>query len=580
MSIFVKNIAIKKNHIAALFLGVSAIIGIVRFIIFVVPRSKPEDQLILGLSAARVFLGVIFLGLLLINIGATLFMLLNLGPWQKQFEKKTVDLFSQYHTIIMLVLYAALILIGTFLVFMLPPILRPLRFLIPFHIRLSGFLTWIFVADLLLIILLWVVAPEALRTGRGMAQLNTIFACVILLVVTFVLYFHTAILIGWINKSTYMFWDLLAGQFIQGKLYLENPPYTHDLTLYNGKWYVPMPPLPGILLMPVAYWFGAENISTSYFSMFFSAMNGVLMLLILKQLAHRKWIELSGYGMFWLVLVFLFGTPHLWVGISGRGWYVSQILTVLFLALAIYAALCAWPAWASAAFIGFAMLARPNSLMTWPFVFAISMQIIKENQGSVTLKQALKWVVTSALPIAIAVLFLLGYNYLRFDNFLDFGYTTITGDPEIVKNVQTYGLFSTHFIPNNAYVMLFKMPVIHWGIPWPTEPKGALWPIDPTTTGMSIFLTTPPLLYLFRRYPKQWWILGAWVAVLFNLIMLSCYSNAGAHQFGYRYILDFLIPLIAMLAVGLGKKVPWQFILLTLLSILINLYGAYWFMNG
>ena len=580
MSVHVNKFEIKKKYIAALFLGVSASIGIVRFIIFIIPRSKPEDQLILGLSAARVFLGVIFLGLLLSNISAMLFMLLNLGPRQKQFEKKVVDLFSQYHTIVMLVLYVVLILIGTFLVFMLPPILRPLRFLMSFHIRLSGFLTWIFVADLLLIILLWIVAPEVLRTGRGMVELNTISACVILLVVTFILYFHTAVLIGWINKSTYMFWDLLAGQFIQGKLYLENPPYTHDLTLYNGRWYVPMPPLPAILLMPVAYWFGAENISTSYLSMFLSAINGVLMLLILKRLAYHKWLELSSQGMFWLVVVFLFGTPHLWVGISGRGWYVSQILTVLFLALAIYAALLAWPAWVSAAFIGIAMLARPNSLMTWPFVFAISMQIIKENQGSLTWKEAFRWIVKTIFPITIAVLCLLSYNYLRFENFLDFGYTTITGDPEIVKNVQTYGLFSAHFIPNNTYVMFFKMPIMHWGMPWPTEPKGALWPIDPTTTGMSIFLTTPPLLYLFRRYPKQWWILGAWVAVLFNLIMLMCYSNTGAHQFGYRYILDFLIPLMAMLAVALGKKVPWHFILLTLLSIVINLYGAYWFMNG
>jgi hypothetical protein len=361
---------------------------------------------------------------------------------------------------------------------------------------------------------------------------------------------------------------------------LENPPYTHDLTFYKGHWYVPMPPLPAILLMPFAYWFGSENISTSYFSMFLSGINGILMFLILKQLVYRKWIELSSHGMFWLVVVFLFGTPHLWVGISGRGWYVSQILTVLFLALAVYAALRSWSAWLIAACIGAAMLARPNSLMTWPFVFAISMQILKENQGSLTWKQAFQWTVKTIFPIAIAVMCLLGYNYLRFENFRDFGYTTVNAGPDIIGNIQAHGLFSPYFIPNNLYVMLLKFPRIHWGVPWPTIPKGAVWPIDPTTTGMSIFLTTPPLVYLFRRYPKQWWVLGAWAAVLCNVIMLSLYSNTGAHQFGYRYILDFLIPLMTMLAVGLGKKVPWHFILLTLVSIVINLYGAYWFMNG
>lgn len=580
MSIYIKNFEIKKKHIAALFLGISAIVGIVRFVIFVIPRSKPEDQLILGLSATRVLAGSVFLGLLFINIGAMLFMLMDLGTRQKELEKKTVDLFSKHHTLIMLVLYVVLVLIGTFFVLMAPPILRPFRFLISTHIRLNGFFTWIFIADLLLILLLRIMAIETFRNNSRMAQLDTIFACALLLVMTFFLYFHTAVLIGWINKTVYSFWDLLTGQFIQGKLYLENPPYTHDLTLYNGRWYVPMPPLPAIVLMPIAYWIGAENISTSYSSMIFSAINGMLVFLILKQLVHRKWIELSGNGIFWLIVVFLFGTPHLWVGISGRGWYVSQILTVLFLALAVYAALRSWSAWLVATFIGIAMLARPNSLMTWPFVFAIAMQILKENQGNVTWKQAFKWTAKTVVPIVIAVMCLLGYNYLRFDNWLDFGYTTVNAGPDIVANVQKYGLFSPHFISNNLYVMLLKMPRIHWGVPWPIEPKGALWPIDPTTTGMSIFITTPALLYLFRRYPKQWWVLGAWAAILFNVIMLSLYSNTGAHQFGYRYILDFLIPLVAMLAVGFGKKVPWHFILLTLVSIVINLYGAYWFMNG
>ena len=580
MSIPVRNFQLKKKYVAALFLSISAIVGIVRFVLYLIPRSKPEDQLIFGLSASRAFLGLIFLGLLLINIGAVLFALIDFGARQKKLEQSIANIFSNYHTAIMLVLYAVLALVGTFFLLSIPPIIRPLRFLEPFYIRLSGFLSWILVADLFLILTLRVIAVETFRGDQSMNRLDIVFICVGLFVATSVLYLRTAILIGWINKTTYSFWDLLVGQFIQGKLYLENPPYTHDLTLYNGRWYVPMPPLPGILLIPVALWIGAENISTSYFSMLLSAVNGVLLFLILKQMNQRKWIRLSGQGMFWLVVLFLFGTPHLWLGISGRGWYVSQIVTVLFLALSIYAALRSQSVWLSATFLALAMLARPNSLMSWPFIFAISMQVMKENQGSITWRQAVNWAVKSALPIAVTAVVLLTYNYLRFENILDFGYTTVNAGPDVVSNVQTYGMFSPHFVPENLYVMLFKPPRINWGAPWPTEPKGALWPIDPTTTGMSIFLTTPPLLYLLRRYPKEWWILGAWGAVLFNVIMLGTYHNTGAHQFGYRYILDFLVPLVMLLAVGIGKKVPWHFIALTLVSIGINLYGAYWFMNG
>lgn len=580
MFLLTDHFRMDKRQIAALFLGISAFVGAVFFVMFLIPRSELASQFILGLSTSRVLVGIVFMGLLLINIVAMLLAAMNLGPWQKELEKNITSFFLNKQTAVMMALYAVLILTGTFLLLVIPPVIGPLVFLEWVSARLGIFLIWIFFADLLLIILLRFVAAETLNNNQAVARLDEILTYVSLFVMVFVLYAHFAALIGWVNKTKYSFWDLLAGALLKGKLYIENPPYTHDLTFFNGKWYVPMPPLPAFLFLPIAYLIGAENMSTSYLSMVLSAINGVLVLLILKQLVKHRWINLSGNGMFWLVVVFLFGTPHLWVGISGRGWYVSQILTVLFLALAIYAALRGWSAWLVATFIAIAMLARPNSLMTWPFVFAISMQVLKENQGRIEFKQAILWGAKTILPIALAITALLTYNYLRFNNFLDFGYTTVNAGPDIVQNVQTYGLFSPHFISWNLQVMLLKMPRIHWGAPWPTNPRGATWPIDPTTTGMSIFATTPSLLYLFRRYPKQWWVLGAWIAVLFNIIMLSFYSNTGAAQFGYRYILDFIVPIMTMLAIGLGKKVPWHFIVLVLLSIVINMYGAYWFMNG
>lgn len=121
-----------------------------------------------------------------------------------------------------------------------------------------------------------------------------------------------------------------------------NPPQDHDLTLFQGKWYVPMPPLPAILMMPLAYWVGGESIDTNDFSIVFSAFNTVLVYWILAQLAERKWIKLSRVGMILFALLFAFGTPHLWVGSRGRAWFVSQIVTVTFLGLAVLAALRSW----------------------------------------------------------------------------------------------------------------------------------------------------------------------------------------------------------------------------------------------
>jgi len=552
---------------ATLILSVMAATGIVLLVIFLQPRSELENQFLFGLSRRRLVLGLVFAFFWVLNVAAILWIGLRSSNWGISIENKVIVWIPSG----MVLLYFTTLTVGMMLLAMIPPIIRFFKFLRPLSEQLDSLFLWLFILSSFLIVLIKIIYAEVVREKKAVYVVEQFVLAAVLFVVTFFLYAHFAALIGWIDKTKYSFWDLLAGQFIHGQLYLKDPPYTHDLTLYKGNWYVPMPPLPAILMMPLAYLIGGENISTSYLSMAFSAINGVLVYLILKNINDRKWIQISQSGILLLVTLFLFGTPHLWVGISGRGWYVSQILTVLFLSLAIYSALRAWSPWLVGIFIAIAMTARPNGLMTWPFVFAISMQILKENSGKIDLKQAFYWSIKTIPPIVMAIIGLLAYNYLRFENFLDFGYTTVNAGSDIVQNVQTWGLFSPHFIPKNLMVMFFKMPWIN---------LKSHWPIEPSATGMSIFLTTPSLIYLFRRYPKQWWVIGAWGAVLFNMILLSLYSNTGAHQFGYRYILDMLVPLITLLAVGMSKKIPWHFTVLVLVSIIINMYGADWFMNG
>ena len=470
-------------------------------------------------------------------------------------------------------LYFLSLMMGTFLLLTIPPIPVSLRFLEPIHVRLLGPIAWLFAVSSLLIVLVRFLYVENIRGEKILYLLDKVLFFAGIFMFTFFFYEHIAAWIGWVNKTKYSYWNLLAGDFMNGRLYLSQPPHnTHDLTLYNGRWYVPSPPVPAILMMPLTYLIGAENLSTADFSMFFSAINTLLVFLVFDQLIRRQWIKLSRNSALWLVLLFAFGTPHLWVGISGRFWFVSQILTVTFLSLAVLAALKSWSPWIIGICIGLAVGTRPNGLLSLPFVFAITMQIMKEEHELINFKRMFAWSCKTAIPIMIAVLGLLFYNYARFENFLDFGYITINGDPGIVKNAQTHGLFSLYYIPRNLQVMFLYLPQkIDWGSRWPILPSGS---------GMSIFLTTPALIYLFRRYENKWWIIGAWTTVLFNFIFLILYHTTGKDQFGYRYILDVLVPLVTLLAVALGKKIPWHFILLLIISIIINLYGANWFMNG
>ena len=394
-------------------------------------------------------------------------------------------------------------------------------------------------------------------------KVNIFLFSIVIFIVTFFLYQQYDYLLGRKNIDLTQ-WDWLAKSFLQGKLYLSSPPSTWDLTFFQGHWYVPEPPLPAILMLPLLILVG--NVNTVLFSIFFSALNSLLLFMILYQLSHLGWIKTSITGIIWLVVLFAFGTPHWWVGMNGRVWYVSQIVAITFVALAVLSALLSWSPWLVGFCLGMAIFSRPNVILIWPLIFAIAAQLRKDKNKQLQTKPLVRWTIKTIIPIGIFVAGLFFYNYLRFRNIFDFGYATINGNPPLVEAVRKYGMFSPHFISQNLYVMFLKLPVISLVKPY----------LDPSYVGISIFITTPAFLYLIHRYEKKLWIIGAWVSVILSLGMLSLYSSSGQVQFGYRYILDLIIPVMILMAVSLNRKIPWLLLLLILLSIAINEYGAFW----
>jgi hypothetical protein len=390
--------------------------------------------------------------------------------------------------------------------------------------------------------------------------------CTLIFAITYLIYFQYGRLLGR-TFTTLTYWDVLAKSLLHGKLYLIDTATTFDLSSYMGHWYVPKPPLPALLMLPVVFLTG--GVDPILFSIFFSAINCVLIFVLLDQASHLGWIKISRGGIIWLVLLFAFGTPHWWVGMDGRVWFVSQIVAVTFIALAVLCALKSWSPWLAGACLGAAIISRPTVVMIWPFLFAIVLQLTKDKGEKYAVRPLAGWAIKSLVPIGLAVAGLLVYNYLCFHNFLDFGYATLNSSPRVVQDVQTYGMFNGHFIPLNLYVMFLTPPTVVSEIPY----------LLPSVEGMSMLLTTPAFVYLFHRYEKQWWVVGAWTSVILSVGILAFYSNTGAYQFGYRYILDFIVPLILLLATTIQEKTSRLFIILVMISILINQYGAWWFIR-
>ena len=160
----------------------------------------------------------------------------------------------------------------------------------------------------------------------------------------------------------------------------------------------------------------------------------------------------------------------------------------------------------------------------------------------------------------------LWYNYARFFSPLDFGYARIPGVLE--EPWYKDGIFALSAIPRNFREML----VTPWrsvaGFPWFT----------PTGFGGSILISSPYLLLLVLRFPKQWGMyLLAWLAVVLLTLVLWCHGNPGGWQYSYRYAMVLIPWFIVMLLETSPEKLEYKDLSLLTASVLINGFGTYLF---
>jgi hypothetical protein len=130
-----------------------------------------------------------------------------------------------------------------------------------------------------------------------------------------------------------------------------------------------------------------------------------------------------------------------------------------------------------------------------------------------------------------------------------------------------YGQFHPRFIVNNLKTMFLALP--QWnpvcGLP------------APLGDGMSIFITTPALIFLYKARGKSLWVWGAWFSLLLLTMPLLFYFNNGSFQFGFRFLMDLILPILALLAFGAGERLSIPMRLFILAGALVNYYGVLWF---
>jgi hypothetical protein len=170
------------------------------------------------------------------------------------------------------------------------------------------------------------------------------------------------------------------------------------------------------------------------------------------------------------------------------------------------------------------------------------------------------------LGAAPSVLFFAWYNAARFGSPLESGYA-LAVVPGFLEAQRQSGLFSLAHVPMNLDYLLIHLPRRVDEFPF----------FQPDGLGMSVFLTSPGFLVA---------ALGPWRSAVVRALGLTTvavllpsllYYGGGWLQYGYRYALDaipFLFAIVALAAarrpIGLGGQ------LLIAVGALVNLGGIYW----
>jgi len=347
----------------------------------------------------------------------------------------------------------------------------------------------------------------------------------------------------------------LAYSFLQGKTnLLVLPKSTYDLIFFEEKWYVPGGITPALLLLPFVAFFG-KTFSDVLFSVFTGALNVAIMYSLLGRLVEKSSTR------FWLTFLFAFGTVHWWLASVGSVWFNAQLVALLFMILFVRDAIQNRP-WLAGLWLGLALLSRPPTLFSALFYLLI---ILSQERA---IQPILKKLIPFGLMLIGSVAIMLTYNQLRFGNPMDFGYGYVSGSNSLVRTFALSGGFNTQYMPCNIYVSLLGTPNIDLPLlPGVNEVCSYLEPINHdfgklskffNPLGMSIFLTTPALLLIFRAKLRDDLVIPAWVGMIGILIPLGCIMRQAGYNLGIAIQLTLWFFFLFCLAAPLNKRDIWK----------------------
>ena len=376
----------------------------------------------------------------------------------------------------------------------------------------------------------------------------------------------------------------LAHAWLEGRLDLGgDPPGTNDWACFDTvsrgpcpagqyrfsgpdaeryRWYVSFPPLPAILLLPVVAIFGLATLDALFWALFAGAAPALLFI-VLRFLRESGRSGRSRRDDLLITTLFAVGSVYYFVAAQGTVWFAAHVVAAACVCLYLSCSFGARrPAVAGLA-LGLAFLSRPATLLLAPFFVLEAVTAAKKEPRapSDSASRILRTLGTFAVPLAAVAVFAMWHNAARFGDPFEFGHRFL--QIRWRSRIETWGLFSTHYLPRNLTVFFLSMPWLIQSSPF----------VRITRHGLAFWFTSPNLLWSLWPKKADATVVALWAAVLPTALCTLLYQNTGWVQFGYRFSLDYL-PLLFVLVALSGRRFGVAFLSCAAFAILVNTFGA------
>ena len=330
--------------------------------------------------------------------------------------------------------------------------------------------------------------------------------------------------------------------------------------------YVSFPPFPAVVFLPQAAIWGRQA-NDVFPTVLIAALVLPLAWLVLRRLADAGLSKATPREQLWLVATLAFGTVFFFSAVQGKVWFTAHVIGVVLALVYTWASIEAKRPLVAGIALALAAITRTPMAFMFPLFVLEAWRVAGGGERWRTDRRAIvkelarkaAWFAAPVVAIAVVAIVL---NALRFGAPTEFGHSYLEVRQQ--AQIEQHGLFSYHYLARNLAVAFTLLP----------ELTGKADPaFQISGHGLALWFTSPILLTLLWPRTRGPIHRALWITVACVAIPIFFYQNSGWFQFGYRFSLDYVVFLVALLAVGgrpLGKIARG----LIVVGIIVNLFGA------